>query len=485
MKLLCLAGSLRNTLRGNDVRDMVDVLKKVENQEQLSMLLSARGQSGPDQDDLDIKKKYSNSEMMMCFAAWAALQKGIDVEMHSLADYFGDRPLTDFSQTTLLERIAQADGILLSGPVYFGDRSSLAHDLIRLIRNNEGLVKGKIFAGLSVGAKRNGGQETCLIYQMQDFLQQGCIAVGNDAGTTSQYGGTGHAGEMGTAAADAYGVKTTIGTGNRIAEVIKLMNMAKSYKLKDKPKVGIFVLQDKGNLCSDFVQKTIIDTPLSDKANFKLFSLADETVRRCLGCTVCPRDIGPDKEYRCTVRDKNDIFARIHEDLIDIDAMLFGGYSPVHFDGLSSIYQSFIERTRYIRRSDYLFSNRLVAPFLLQDVGSAEHLSIRVITSTIRHNTIMHQPIVFHRDNNEILGLEKSLGSVENFVDTAAKTTTGKLLFSADIENQTQYQPFGYTLSSLRDAKPETIEKRQQLIQDRHEKVKQAVASRLEKISSN
>jgi multimeric flavodoxin WrbA len=333
-----------------------------------------------------------------------------------------------------------------------------------------------------VGAKRNGGQETCLIYQMQDFLHQGCIAVGNDSGTTSQYGGTGHAGEMGTAAADAYGVKTTIGTGNRIAEVVRIMSHAREFALRDKPKIGVFVLQDKGDLCSEFFRKTIMDSPLSDKADFRLFSLSRETVRRCLGCIVCPRDIGPDEIYRCTVRDKNDVFSRIHTELIDLDAMLIGGYSPVGFDGLDSIYQSFIERTRYIRRSDYLFSNRLVAPLLLQDIGSNEHLSIRIMTSTIRHNTIMHRPIVFHRDDKTVIKTEKTMFDLQNFVDTAAKTTIGKLIFGASPENQTQYQPFGYTLSSQRDARPENVEIRKSLVEARIAKIKHSVETRLKRI---
>ena len=474
-----MAGSLRNTLRGKDVDAMMQVLRRIESEEQLSMLLSSRGQSGPDQKSSSEKKKLSNSETMMCVAAWAALQNGIDVEMISLADYFGDTPLTDFSHSGLLDRIAQADGLLLSGPVYFGDRSSLAHDLLRLIRNNKGLIEDKVFAGVTVGAKRNGGQETCLIYQMQDFLHQGCIAVGNDSGTTSQYGGTGHAGEMGTVTKDEYGIKTTIGTGNRIAEVIKLTSMSSGKSLIDKPRIGLFVLQDKDDTCVDFVQKNIIDTPLSDKADFKLFNLAHEKVRRCLGCIVCPQKIGPDEEYRCSIKSKDDIFSKIHSDLINLDAMLFGGYSPVDFNGLSSVYQSFIERTRYIRRSDYLFSNRLVAPFLLQEVGSTENLFIRIMTSTIRHNTIMHRPIIFHKIHNGFHDEGKSMKDLDSFVANAERVTVGKLLFHSKSENITQYRPFGYTLSSLRDAKPETVKKRQALSRERHLRALESIKKRI------
>ncbi|MFH1915412.1 MAG: imidazole glycerol phosphate synthase subunit HisH, partial [Pseudomonadota bacterium] len=47
---------------------------------QLLMLLSAQGQSGPELDDNASGKKFSNSETLLCLAAWAALQKGVDVD---------------------------------------------------------------------------------------------------------------------------------------------------------------------------------------------------------------------------------------------------------------------------------------------------------------------------------------------------------------------------------------------------------------------
>ena len=120
----------------------------------------------------------------------------------------------------LKEKLINADGLIVSGPVYFGDRGSLSQSFLELIQRDlelQDAVSGKLYAGIAVGAKRNGGQETTLIYQLFDFLSLGMLGVGNDSDTTAQYGGTGLAGDVGTMHADDYGLATSIGTGRRIS----------------------------------------------------------------------------------------------------------------------------------------------------------------------------------------------------------------------------------------------------------------------------
>ena len=76
---------------------------------------------------------------------------------------------------------------------------------------------------------------------MQDFMELGMLGLGNDSLTTAQYGGTGHAGDVGTAAKDEYGLNTSIGTGKRMAEVLKIDRYRASAKLTNKPKIGIII----------------------------------------------------------------------------------------------------------------------------------------------------------------------------------------------------------------------------------------------------
>ena len=53
-------------------------------------------------------------------------------------------------------------------------------------------------------AKRNGGQETTLVYQLIDMINLNMLGVGNDSASTSQYGGTVVAGDVGTMAKEIH-----------------------------------------------------------------------------------------------------------------------------------------------------------------------------------------------------------------------------------------------------------------------------------------
>src|SRR5262249_53378495 len=112
----------------------------------------------------------SNSEASLVAALWGAQQDGAEIAHVGLGAYF---PMTG-DATALEELRAQvlwADAILVSGPVYFGDRGSTAQEFFEFLHDDEECarhVKNRIYGGIAVGAKRNGGQETTLIYQLVD-----------------------------------------------------------------------------------------------------------------------------------------------------------------------------------------------------------------------------------------------------------------------------------------------------------------------------
>ena len=66
------------------------------------------------------------------------------------------------------------------------------------------------------------------------------------------------------------------------------------------------------------------------------------------------------------------------------------GYSAVTRNKENSVYQRFIERTRYWRRSSYMIGDKLTAPFVISELNSNQNLHIRMLTSLIRHHTIIH-----------------------------------------------------------------------------------------------
>jgi multimeric flavodoxin WrbA len=500
MKVIGISASSRNIRHGTGSDVLIEEIKKIQTREHLSEYLTNQAQLCVSAfiDAGRMKYKFfnkihrnlrnlpgtyglSNSEILLAAGLWGAKTNKVEIEHVNLLDYFRDKQYKSSKFITLLEKVSGAEGILLSGPVYFGDRSSIAHDFLQVLRKNPGIVRDKFFAGLTVGAKRNGGQETCLIYQLIDFINIDMLGVGNDSGTTAQYGGTGHAGDVGTGDRDEYGINTSIGTGNRIAQVSKLKEYSKNYKLKGKPTIGIIILQDVKEQAKHFVEKHFLNSELADRADFRFFYFVKESVRRCIACDSCPKTIGDDEIYRCIIRAKEDLFVKYHKEIIQLDAILLGGYSPESYSNISSIYQAFMERTRYIRRSDYIFSNCLVAPLVFQEIGSRENLHMRILTSMIRHHTILHKPIIFYVQNKRLIYFNDSYKDLNNFIVKASSFTAGRILYYSNEESYSNYVPLGYTLKTERDREPINVQKRKENIEERRRKFREMLQDRIQK----
>ena len=129
----------------------------------------------------------SNSEAAIVYALWSAYQqKKVDIEYFSLSSIFESE--TPEKLNLFKKNFLKCDALLVSGPVYFGDRGSLTQRMIEYINTDIDCInhaKKILYSGLAVGAKRNGGQETTLIFQMLDFLNLGSKVVGNGYDTTA------------------------------------------------------------------------------------------------------------------------------------------------------------------------------------------------------------------------------------------------------------------------------------------------------------
>jgi len=144
-----------------------------------------------------------------------ASQRGLDIDHLSLSKHFTSTGATKKLEE-LREVILAADGLILGEPVYFGDRGSLAQDFVDLIGSDQELryhLRNKIYAGVAVEPKRNGGQEINLIYQLNDMTNLGMLGVGNDSKTTSQYG------ELGSPAMSAPCIRTSTASTRALARV--------------------------------------------------------------------------------------------------------------------------------------------------------------------------------------------------------------------------------------------------------------------------
>ena len=466
-RILGLSGSLRNArtssnstlcsdIRGiNTQKELLKYLKS-----QTTILVDAFLEAGKGNEDSYLKtyeslrakardQGLSNSEAGLVCGLWAASQEGCEIEHLSLARHFP--PAGQIMHADELKRkIVDSDGLLISGPVYFGDRSSLVQSFIDFCYQDDEILshlQGKVYAGISVGAKRNGGQETSLIYQMLDMVNMGMLSVGNDSKTTSQYGGTVVAGDIGKLIDDDYGIRTCISTGSRIAHVSQLEVLTKEKTFTGKVKIHMLLLQDskdrKGlkhfNLWISDMKK------VHPEIEIVFWDVVSEKVIRCIACDICPTDVGVPKDYRCIITRKDDFMVKYHKEIVDADALLICAYNTENRKELLSYYQQFMERTRYIRRDNYLYSDLLVSPFVISELSARQNIHIRIMTSLIRHQTILSHPLIgMIQDGIYINENEVRDNSIE-FIERAAKISQSRI-DKSNLPDST-YQPVGYIIS--------------------------------------
>ncbi|HEY8964368.1 MAG TPA: NAD(P)H-dependent oxidoreductase, partial [Alphaproteobacteria bacterium] len=469
--VLGIAASLRNARFGAGNHALVEDLKHLKDKDALHAYLeqqakirtedfvSAGSKDGKPFNEIynDLQKMkgdrgLSNSEASLAAGLWGAIQEGATVDHVGLTPFFP--PFKEPRNTDELKSlILKADAILLSGPVYFGDRGSLAHEFMEFLHNDPELtahLRNKVYAGIAVGAKRNGGQETTLIFQIVDATNMNMLAVGNDSQTTSQYGGTTVAGDIGTLAEDKYGIDTCIGTGRRVARVSRMLAAAQGRRLKDKLTIDIWLLQDQ----KDHYGRNVIEALLKDASinnphvSFRLKDLTEETIMRCIACDICPTHLGPVDDYRCIITSDKDLFKRDHADLISADAVIMAVYSPIDRGQINSVYQRFIERTRYWRHDDYAIGDRLAAPMVISQLNANQNMHIRMMTSEVRHHTVLHHSLIGMELDGNLLNRDFLLGQIDSFVGNAVNLTIGRLQEGVGANNR--YNDVGYIISAAK-----------------------------------
>lgn len=506
-RILGLSASLRNARSKAGSANLVEELLGLGDREALDAYIADQAQIHLDQfvqagraDGKPFDELYrelqrigglrglSNSEVCLVAALWAARALGAEVEHLSLADHF-PADGSEVALDQLKARLRAADGFLLASPVYFGDRSSIAQRFIELLRDDAALrrdLAGKVYAGLAVGAKRNGGQETTLIYQMLDMINLGLLAVGNDSETTSQYGGTAHAGDVGTIPKDGYGIGTSLGTGRRIARVTSLLNTAEETELAGPVRLGLWVVQDRDGTV-DAVTRPFLDA-LGGDAEVERLNLTDYRIRPCLACDICPTHVAVDEEYRCIIARRDDGLKMLHNELLWPDVLMPAIYSPKDRAGLVSVYQQFMERTRYLRRGDYVYTDRLAVPLIINEIGANEHMDIRAMTSFIRHHTVMHKPVVAWMHEGRLLNGDEVRADLDDVIAQARRLVRGRLGAASIDAVATQYNPVGYVLSQAKDRESKTMDAREKATAERHERLveesRQRLRTRVEKAAS-
>jgi multimeric flavodoxin WrbA len=121
----------------------------------------------------------------------------------------------------LTKKVKEADGIIMSSPVYFGDMTGLAKSFIDRLRplRNIHAFKYKVCGAIATGGFRNGGQETTIHSIYDFFLIQGGIVVGDDR-PSAHFGATG----VGDTKNDEIAITTCKNLAKRMNDVLKKIN---------------------------------------------------------------------------------------------------------------------------------------------------------------------------------------------------------------------------------------------------------------------
>lgn len=450
-KVLVLGGSIR-AQEGN--RDLVlDLAAKSADLEAFRASAAALQAEG---------RVLSNSEILAGAALLGARRAGVEVDYFPLRHLFPavdgrvfelkGEPLDDASlwctdtlnirEEAFAELLAALDdsrGVVLSTPVYFGDRSSVANKFLQMasVRRR---VADKVYGVVSVGAKRNGGQETCNVYSLYEMLNHGALGVGNGM-PTSQYGGTAVGGSRGMVLGDEWGLLTAFGTGERVAQVARIVNAVPQPLVAQNCEIAMVVTMDTRE-CT--LQAYVRDLAEQVRATlpgvtFSIVSLVDNDIYRCLGCERCPR--GPQEgPAQCVIRDPEDYLESVRKILVRADGIVICGLNPKRFGDMVTRYQVFTERMRFMRRNHYELSNKLVAGLCYHQFGATINPihSLKVVTSYIRHNTIMHRPIEVFDHGGRILA--SGLDVLQKFCHAAFRISSGTRRIT--LQNP-QYNPYG------------------------------------------
>jgi multimeric flavodoxin WrbA len=434
IKIVGVAASLRSRCNEDKMRDAI---------------LNCKDRSDLDYiiEKMSFNKMLSNSEACLLASLFGVQRENGNFEIIRLNRFFQNKYPSNIAKDKklkLLDVLSNVDGYIFSTPVYFGDSSSYLKSFFDFL-NEHNLLKNKIVGVDSVGAKRNGGQETTNIFTLSEALKNGAIICGNGP-KISQYGGTAWAGDIGSIREDTFGIETSFGVGKKVSQIAKI------YKLADKSslnnfKVSFWITKDKDSVLEKNIEARIekLKRKYPSWINFEITNLTKIQLKRCLGCSICPFYLDKSDKYGIFKdRIQNDDLKDIYENLINTNAIIVAGLNPINSLGVKDIYQIFMERTRQIRRDNFLLTNVPVAAYSLEEIGQGYPFTLKVMSSFLRHNTVILPPIEqYYNNNNEIANDPHDI--LENFIDTALRIHRGKKHVEI---GENIYEPVGYSYAN-------------------------------------
>ena len=329
--------------------------------------------------DLASRKQLSNSEALMWMALFGAAKEGAEVDMVLLNDFYNKKGAPLLKGMEVLEnKVHASQGIVIASPVYFGDCTSS----VSLFLEDYSL-QDKVVGMVSVGAKRNGGQETTNIYTLMDALSKGAIIVGNGP-PTSQYGGTGWAGDVGAILDDNFGLDSSLGTGKRVMEVVK------QAQLEQTGPAELCVIASPVSKTDAIINEIEEEFAKSKVVRTSLLRISEYDISPCLACSICPKPNENNEEYGCIIEDD---MKDLDKKILNSDGLAFVIDDTPRNKDFWRYFKVFIERTRHLRRDHFALADLPVIFFWKKDIKKNRLSWIKTATYLLRQNTFICGPL--------------------------------------------------------------------------------------------
>jgi hypothetical protein len=103
--------------------------------------------------------------------------------------------------------------------------------------------------------------------------------------------------------------------------------------------------------------------------------------------------------------------------------------------------------------------------------------SIRMMTSFLRHHTVMAKPMIGHLVNGQLANADQLMGEFPAILAAAERLTCGRLAHARS--RDLRYKPVGYILSAHKDAEDQKMLRREAMIEDRTSILQQEARARL------
>ncbi len=365
--------------------------------------------------DVANKDELSNSEVSAAVACFGAFSAKSDVKLVRLNELIDVQGNGNSQYPKFLEEIIyDASAIIVASPLHFGNPSSylmrLLHDLTKI---NNSPFENKVIGQTVVGARRNGGQEAGNIFGLFEYSQLGAAVVG-DGPPFSQSGGILESRNPKTALQDKEGIQSGLNLGSRVVRASVILD---NQNYHPNGNVAIITDTDGAYECAQKFILPILER--SENMRCRVINLSKYRIERCIGCNECP--VNTDSYYKCII---NDEMFELEKEVIDADGFIVCLEAD---NNLWSSYnwQTFVERSRYLRRGDYKFANK---PIMSVQYCSSENVMpfhIRVLSPAFKHDMIFVGPSLTLTKNSQTTN-ETTASSLAKFTELLLRAKSGR-----------------------------------------------------------